>query len=193
MGAKLSKSKAVELIVNELQKGTAKPDILSKFVKLCQKDKRTIERYYKTAEQSHSSKAQMIEKEVTEVLVRETVNQAKMGLKLKFDRQIEIQVEIDDLLTRLRSGKTKDVYFKSGKPITYERNLTPNEISNFKKTLLLLNAELSKMAGDYAPTRSELSGKDGKPIEVDSPIPVFNFNNISTEEILKILKLNESK
>ena len=193
MSTKISKNKAVELIVEELKKGSPKVAIVALNGRKWQIATRTFERYYKAAIEIHNSKAQMIEKEVNEVLVKEGVKQAKIGLKLKLDRQLELQAEIEDIQNRLKNGKTRDIYFKSGKPMPYSRELTPSEIANYRKTLLLLNAELSKMAGEYAPTKSELSGKDGKPIQVESTPKTINFNNISTEDIKTILKTHESK
>lgn len=48
-------------------------------------------------------------------------------------------------------------------------------------------AELNKMDGEYAPTRSELTGKDGKPL---IPNPEIDYSALSEEELETLQKLH---
>ena len=95
------------------------------------------------------------EQATKEQIQANAVEGLKIGLKSKLERQLEIQAEIMDLQQKLINNTTKDVFidFKKGVPKNYERNLTPGEIAQYKRTIAILNVELSKMAGDYAPSK----------------------------------------
>ena len=49
-------------------------------------------------------------------------------------------------------------------------------------------SELNKMEGEYPPSRMEVSGKDGAPIEVD-----VNAKELSDEELITIIRKGSSK
>jgi hypothetical protein len=83
--------------------------------------------------------------EATKVL--ETIEAAKNGLKTKTERVMILQNQVDEILI----------------------DLTDDEISltakaYLRKTLKDIQAEISKIEGDYAPTKQALTDKDGNDI-----------------------------
>ncbi len=103
--------------------------------------------------------------------INKAIEALEKGLKSKIERQLDLQNEIIDLQTRLLDGTTKEKYVKNdGSEAEFERGLTPTEIANYKKVIVMLNAELSKMAGEYAPAKTENRNVDKNGDDVADPI-----------------------
>lgn len=91
--------------------------------------------------------------------IKEDLKPLKNGLKTKNERLIILQKLVDDCLTDLTEGKTNDTYFEKGKPKPLRRKMTNLEYNQTRRTLKDLQAEISKIEGDYAPAKSEVSGE----------------------------------
>ncbi len=103
--------------------------------------------------------------------INKAIEALEKGLKSKIERQLDLQNEIIDLQTRLLDGTTKEKYVKNdGSEAEFERGLTPTEIANYKKVIVMLNAELSKMAGEYAAAKTENRNVDKNGDDVADPI-----------------------
>lgn len=109
---------------------------------------------------------------------------AKIGLKSKLDRQLEIQADILELQELLKKGTCKDTFInKAEKPQKYERDLMPSEIARYKATIIQLQVELSKMGGDYAPTKTAATDSTGKDLPLKTTIEILNTTvDIKTDE-----------
>lgn len=141
---KLSREKAVEEIVIDLQKGVDKKDILSRLVVLCQKDKRTIERYYNIAYESYCKTQEKANKAAEQEYISETVKAVKNGLKTKSERLMILQNQVDACLSELDELNEIE---KTG--VIYEKVA-------LRQTIKQLQAEISKIEGDYAPKKQEV-------------------------------------
>ena len=63
---KISKATAIKSILSDLKKGIDKKTILSKIVKKCQKDERTVRRWYDDAEKEYKGEVNLILGKVSE-------------------------------------------------------------------------------------------------------------------------------
>ena len=61
-----------------------------------------------------------------------------------------LQNQVEDILKRLEKGTHTQETFKDGKVLKFERELTPSEITAYNRTIKELQAEISKIEGDYA-------------------------------------------
>ncbi len=115
-----------------------------------------------------------------DVLTAKGVEAVESGLKLKLERQLELQNDIFELQELLKKGTCKDTFInKAEKPQEYERDLLPSEIANYKKTIIQLHAELSKMAGDYAPTKTTSTDSQGN--DLPKSINIIMPHNLKWE------------
>lgn len=76
----------------------------------------------------------------------EVVKAAKNGLKTKAERLMILQNEVDNSLKDLKTARK--VFDKV----------------SLRKVIKELQSEISKIEGDYAPTKGEFTGKDGAPL-----------------------------
>lgn len=142
-----------------------------------------FDNFYRSA---YSEYTKIKENAEAEALSKNAAEAVKIALKAKIERQSKIEKQIVEIESKLESGKTKDIAFIKGKPTAYERELLPTEISNYHKTIILLNKELSLMAGEYAPTRSRIGGDpDSPPIQSDQPGAV-DLSKLSTSALLEL-------
>src|SRR5574343_1587053 len=119
---KLSKQKAIEYILAELRKGTAKVDIVAKNGREWQIAERTFERYWKIAQQTYQAEAEFIQKQASEVIVQQTIEGLKSGLKSKMERLEQLQKMLDENVAEIVT------FNKEGKLLKGLRRLTPSEI-----------------------------------------------------------------
>ena len=78
----------------------------------------------------------------------------KQGLKTKFQRLMILQNQIEVCLEQLTSKQCDDVYFIEGMPADYKRNMNQRELNDTRKTLNILQIEISKIEGDYAAVKT---------------------------------------
>lgn len=143
MAQPISKQKAIELIVDDLRLGIAKSVILSKFVELCQKDTRTIERYFKEAEILHLSIQKDVEiKKATEYTQSE-IERLKSNI-LEREKVLEMSSEV------LKIAYENVVNTKDDKSI---------------QSFATAQHSFSKLVGFDAPTKQDISVKENKGAE----------------------------
>lgn len=134
MGKLISKDKAIELILIEIQKGAKRADILAIAGDEWQIPSRTFDRYYKTALNKHTELRNEVLSKLADESIDIEVTKAKKGILSK----IEKQKILSDIAKGIKSSK-KDPDYTYGDKI---------------KAI----AELNKMDGDYAPNKTEHSG-----------------------------------
>lgn len=141
---KPSEQAQVNFIADCLRKGEQRKDILAKFVKKWQKaGTRTFDRRLKVAQAA-------VQEEQKRIRATAEDNVAKEADALK--SKIMTSIERQEYLTRVLNGevKTKQPFVVGGKIMEY-----PAEPTLAEKLKAL--AELNKMQGDYAATKSEIS------------------------------------
>jgi thiamine biosynthesis lipoprotein ApbE len=133
--AKLSKNKGIELIIEELKKGTAKVAIMATFGKNWQTPKDTFNKWYLIALNEYTKDREAIEKEKAEVYKQTELNRQK-GVIIEREKALEMVSNVVKI-TFNQIAKQKD---------------NPNEkiIGAFNMTM----DRLSKMQGfDDAPKK----------------------------------------
>jgi hypothetical protein len=145
------------------------------------------DRFQKMYRLAYSEYSKIKENAEAEALAANAGDAVKIALKAKIERQSKIERQIADIEAKLESGKTKDIAFIKGKPTSYERDLLPTEIANYHKTITSLNAELSKMAGEYAPTRTRIGGDpDSPPLQSEQLNSNVDLSKLSTGALLEL-------
>lgn len=157
----------IDYIITELRKGNVEPkSIISVFCTKFQKTERTFWNMWKIANRSHLESLQSINEQKEEIYQSEQIEAFKTQIKSKTERLISYQVQIEHIEKELETGKTRElVGFKEGKAQMIERELTIIEKNSLRKTLKELQSEISKIEGDYAPTKVSPTDKDGKDLK----------------------------
>ena len=123
------------------------------------KSEKTFSKDWKAANVVIEKYRETLQKEKEAISIKEDVKLFKEGLKTKAERLLIYQKQINDIQAELELGTTEDVKSSMGEPMFITRNLLPVEKSSMRKTLKDLQSEISKIEGDYAPTKTELSGE----------------------------------
>lgn len=96
----------------------------------------------------------------------QTVNEARLkekvsnslkslrdGIKSKEERVLQLQSLFDDTVADIQRGTHKQEKIVQGKAVTYDRRLTPSEINSYRHTAKAIISDISRIEGDFAPTR----------------------------------------
>jgi hypothetical protein len=153
-------------IAKELKKGNVKYlDVASLFCAKFRLTRRSFDKYWKLANDSHVNFIQERETKLNEATITESVQVHSNGLKTKSERLMNLQKQADDIQRMLDHNITPDIV-KSPKQLEYmeiERKLTYVERATLMKSLRDLQSEISKIEGDYAPTKQDVKLEDTRP------------------------------
>lgn len=139
------------------------------------KGKTTFDKDWKRAKEEHEAYQEKVQKEKERVSITTEVEAVKRGLKTKVDRLFILQGLVDNCLKDLSKGMTNDVIVFKGAPKQYRRKMTITEYNQTRKTLKDLQAEISKMEGDYAKNEIEIT-------QIRGSVPVEMWLNSNTIE-----------
>jgi len=157
-------------IVSCLKLGEARGNILVKVGKKWGVSKSAFDRHLKIAKEQHAIERTEIESKLKDVSTQNAINDIKSGLKTKLERQLFYQSEIAVMEKQLRGEveftfvvggtiKTSHADTKEGKKF-----MLPVQVQNdLRDTIKSYLAEISKMEGEYAATKtqSEVTIKKG--------------------------------
>lgn len=142
----------IQFIIEELQKGNVEPTkVCAAFCSKFHKSERTFYNHWNIAQERHTEAQQAINKAKDDIYQANEIEALKSGLKSKIERQLQLQKMIEP------DYKHHVVGVEKGKTFKYKRPLTPNEIQ-------IIHAELSKMAGDYNPSKTAITDTNGNDI-----------------------------
>jgi hypothetical protein len=105
------------------------------------------------------------EKFINEQIQANATDSLKSGLKSKLDRLLELQSQQKKLEDELHNNITVTTAFHNGELITAFRELSPLERTKIHQVIKDIRAEISKIEGDYAPTKvaqTDVEGNDAK-------------------------------
>ena len=157
MQNKQNKQIYIDFILDCFIKGLVeRGEVMATFGKEWQKPTRTFDRYYKTAKEQFRTYQDSINNAKLDQSIKSEKQAVKNGLKTKFDRLMILQNQVDTCLDQLTSRQCDDFYFKDFKPMLYKRNMNQRELNDTRKTLNILQVEISKIEGDYAVLKSEV-------------------------------------
>lgn len=134
-------------------------EMLSKYSQKWSKGKETFRKDWNLTTSKFAEYQNKLNAAKEQISIEEDLKPLKNGLKTKNERLIILQKLVDDCLKDLAEGKTDDTYFDKGKPKPHRRKMTNMEYNQTRRTLKDLQAEISKIEGDYAPAKSEVTGE----------------------------------
>jgi hypothetical protein len=142
---------------------------------------RHIKIYYKTLEEWSKLKDIAIDKQIQ----ANTAISLKSGLKSKVERLLQLQEQIESLNNEIKENVMIVSTFYDGEIITGARPMNSIEKSTINKTIKEIRAEISKIEGDYAPTKSAQTNINGEDVAIVAPtINVFSVTaNLSNSEL----------
>lgn len=146
-----------EWILEELKKEPllSHGDMRAKYGVNWGKGKTTFDKDWKAAQERLKDYQNKLQKEKERVSIEEEIKTVKKGLKTKSERLLNLQKLADDCLQELESGQTTETIIVDGVPKAFSRKMTLYEINHTRKVFKELQAEISKIEGDYAVTKVE--------------------------------------
>ena len=154
---RISKQKAIEIILSEQEKGTIYVDCLGVIRSKWELAESTFARYWKESISIYEERQNKTNKAIEEQYIDSKLKVVKNGLKTKNERLLLLQSQVDDCLSELKEGKIID-HDISGKP--FVRNVTISEKIGLRRVFKELQSEISKIEGDYAPKKQDITTED---------------------------------
>ena len=161
---RISKTESVKQILQLLREGYATLDILGVMSSKWELPETTFYNHLKEAKETYQKELLSQQKAIEEVREQEVKKVAQKGLKSKFERDLELQNDIEYYQDVL-SGKIKTTFIL-GQKVSATESLPIQIVLLIQKTINDLRIELSKRLGEYATTQVELSNKNFIPDEV---------------------------
>lgn len=147
---RISKTESVKQILKLLRKGYATTDITREIASKYDIHEATVYAHLKIAKEQYQDELERQQKEIEMVRLAEAKKVAKKGLKSKFERDVEIQDEIEHYKSVL-SGEKK-VSFILGQKVSATENLPIQLVLLVQNTINDLRKELAKRLGEYEAT-----------------------------------------
>jgi hypothetical protein len=143
----------IDFILKELSKGNVQhKDVICLFLPKFACTRQTFDKYWKIANETHSQQRETINNARLEQSIETEKEAVKIGLKSKFERLLILQKEVDNCTLDLENGFTEELK-STGELVT--RPITIQEKTALRNTIKNLQSEISKIEGDYAPTKAE--------------------------------------
>ena len=161
---RISKTESIKQILNLLRKGYATTEITREITSKYKLHEATAYAHLKIAKETYQKELLSQQKAIEEVREQEVKKVAQKGLKSKFERDLELQNDIEYYQDVL-SGKIKTTFIL-GQKVSATESLPIQIVLLIQKTINDLRIELSKRLGEYATTQVELTNKNFIPDEV---------------------------
>ena len=160
----------VDFILTELNKGEVSFErvfelMLTKF----NLSRPTFSKYWKIASARYKEEQELARNNMADVIHRSKEEALKSGLKSKIDRLLSLQKQEQALYDELEAGLMIVHTFVDGVICQGERPMNSLERASIHKTIKEIRSEISKIEGDYAPTKTAITDTEGK----DKDIPVL--------------------
>jgi len=171
---KASKQVIVDAIIKEIENGATRGKVVAKFCKKFQKSDRTIDSYWKIANEQYSERQQKAKEASDKAYIESSAQAAKQAVMSSQERK--------EVLTKLIRGEMV-ISVKSKEPNqpTIELQVDFDPLVSLKAI-----AELNKMDGSYAPTKvaqTDTEGKDVKP---------FDLSKLTDDELRILAKIQSN-
>ncbi len=146
------------------------------------KGKTTFDKDWNIANKNHLDYQIKANKAKEDISIAIEVEAVKNGLKSKLDRLLILQKEVDNSINELLEGKTQDVAIVNGSIEYYSRDMTITEKAKLRSVISQLQADISKIEGDYAPTKVANTDVDGNNVSPNIVINQFVGDAIQIKE-----------
>ena len=147
---RISKTESIKQILILLREGYATEEILEEISSNWVLPETTFYNHFKEAKKTYNNELQEQKKELEAIRITEVKKAAQKGLKSKFERDVEIQDEIEHYKSVL-SGEKK-VSFILGQKVSATENLPIQLVILVQNTINDLRKELAKRLGEYEAT-----------------------------------------
>ena len=147
---RISKTESVKQILKLLRKGYATTDITREITSKYDVHEATVYAHLKIAKEQYQDELERQQKEIERVRSAEAQKAAQKGLKSKFERDLEIQEEIEHYQSILAGDKK--VSFILGQKVSATENLPIQIVLLVQNTINDLRKELAKRLGEYEAT-----------------------------------------
>ena len=147
---RISKTESIKQILQLLREGYATLDILGVMSSKWVLPETTFYNHFKEAKKTYNNELQEQQKEIEVARAAEVKKATQKGLKSKFERDVEIQDEIEHYKSVL-SGEKK-VSFILGQKVSATENLPIQLVLLVQNTINDLRKELAKRLGEYEAT-----------------------------------------
>lgn len=134
---------------------------------------KTFDKDWKKAKSEIETYQIKVQKEKEAVSIAVEKEAIKKGLKTKIDRLLLLQEQIMQIEGELDKGECEDFKMIGGKAVKIIRPLLPLEKSAMRRNIKELQAEISKIEGDYATAKQEVEIKESK----------IDYSKIDTETL----------
>lgn len=141
------------------QPNTSFGECFSKYVGIFSKTEQTFSKDWVKAKTRYTQYLIKANKAKDDARIGQEIEAIKIGIKTKVERTLILQNLVDDCLTDLAEGKTNDITYDkhTGKPQEFRRKMKVFEYNQTRKTLQDLQAEISKLEGDYAAVKHDVN------------------------------------
>ena len=156
----------INQLAKELANGKERGELLVKFGKKWSISKSAFDRHLKKAKVIAKELSEKANKAASDTLVSETVEAVRQGLKSKFERVMILQNQCEKIEQELEANVSTDYVLVSGKLQKVVKEISVTDRAYLRKTLKDLQAEISKIEGDYAPTKNAFTDATGNDIKV---------------------------
>jgi len=140
----------INCIAKELANGKERGEIVRKYAKKWGRAEKSIDRYIEKAKISAKELSEKAKNAVEDVYVQETKEAAKNGLKSKFERLMILQNQCEKIEQELEANVSTDYVVLSGKLQKVVKEISVTDRAYLRKILKDIQAEISKIEGDYA-------------------------------------------
>ena len=147
---RISKNESIKQILNLLRKGYATEEILEEISSNWVLPETTFYNHFKEAKKTYNNELQEQKRELEAIRLTEVKKAAQKGLKSKFERDLELQNDIEYYQDVL-SGKIKTTFIL-GQKVSATENLPIQLVLLVQNTINDLRKELAKRLGEYEAT-----------------------------------------
>lgn len=128
-------------------------DCFSEYSGIYRRSEKTFSIDWNKSKEKHMKLQQAAGAAKEAAFIASEVEATKKGIRTKHERLLILQKQVDNTIGELELNTTKEVRIRGGKAISIPRELNVYERNQMRKVLRDLQAEISKIEGDYAPTK----------------------------------------
>jgi hypothetical protein len=149
---KSNKQIIIDAIIKEIENGKERGKVLATLGKKWQLSQRTFDRYWKTAGEQHTVKQQAIKNAIANDTTIKELEAKKQAIMTAIERK--------EKLTKIANGEQTPVQQMLGNGKISKGFILPTLADQMKAI-----AELNKMEGDYAPTKTAQTNVNGEDVQ----------------------------
>lgn len=159
MAVKPNKESIITEMMHEIEKGANYTSIVALLCPKLHLSKRTITNYWNIAQSRYSELSSSINKQLEIDSIDAAKERLKEGLKSKSERLLNLQNQVDELKLEIERNIMHFHSFADGEIITGVRTMNSLERAKISEVIKSIQAEISKIEGDYAAVKQDLTTK----------------------------------